>query len=115
MNKELGNYFRRHTTLVTAIVIGSFLLLAMGEYLLYRRGMQLNKMVSEGLMQLKEGRKDQLYMRGGKMMIRRSWETTTLDKTTMMPDGTKVTTDGAVIRPDGSRVKMMEGQMMDIK
>ena len=40
-------------SVVTISVLG-FLLLAAGEFFLYRQQMHLNQMVSEGLMQLKE-------------------------------------------------------------
>lgn len=115
MNKEIANYIHKHTTLVTTIVIGVFLLLASGEYVLYRREMQLNKMVSEGLMQLKEARKNQLMMTGGKLMLKRAWQMTSVEKGTSLPDGTKVMMDGSVVKPDGSHVKMMEGQTLDVE
>lgn len=54
MNDELFEYFRKHTVLITILIVGSFILLAAGEYYLYRQQMYLNKMFSEGLMQLKE-------------------------------------------------------------
>ena len=54
MNDELFEYFRKHTVLITMLIVGSFILLAAGEYYLYRQQMYLNKMFSEGLMQLKE-------------------------------------------------------------
>jgi len=57
MEKEISNYIRKHTTLIIMIVLVGFSLLAMGEYLLYRNQMKLNKMVSEGLMQIKEQQK----------------------------------------------------------
>lgn len=54
MNDEMFDYFRKHTVLITILIVGSFILLAAGEYYLYRQQMNLNKMVAEGFMQLKE-------------------------------------------------------------
>ncbi len=54
MEKEVATYIRKHTFLVTAVVVGAFLLLAFGEYFLYRKTQELNKMMSEGMMQIKE-------------------------------------------------------------
>jgi len=47
----------KHHKKLKLIVILVFILLALGEVLLYRRTLELNKMVSEGLMQLKEAQK----------------------------------------------------------
>ncbi len=46
-----------HTHKFIYIVIIAFVLLAAGEYYLYRQQLHVNKMVSEGLMQLKEATK----------------------------------------------------------
>ena len=54
MEKDLVKYVRNHTFLVAALIIGAFLLLAFGEYFLYRKTQELNRMVSEGVMQIKE-------------------------------------------------------------
>lgn len=45
------------------IVIIAFVLLAAGEYYLYRQQLHVNKMVSEGLMQLKESTKSKPVMK----------------------------------------------------
>ena len=42
-----------HMKLVTTVVVTVFLLLGAGEYYLYRQIMYLNRMVSEGFMQIK--------------------------------------------------------------
>lgn len=42
--------------LIMTLVVGIFMILAGGEYILYRRVMQLNNMLSEGLIQLKENK-----------------------------------------------------------
>ena len=47
---------QKHTRLVVVVVILAFVLLAAGEYYLYRQQLHINKMVSEGLIQLKEGK-----------------------------------------------------------
>lgn len=56
MNKVIFSYIKTHTLLIMTLVVGIFMILAGGEYILYRRIMQLNQMVSEGLFQLKENR-----------------------------------------------------------
>lgn len=54
MDKHNHHCIHRHTRLVTAVVVAIFLLLGAGEYYLYRQIMYLNRMVSEGLMQIKD-------------------------------------------------------------
>lgn len=56
MNKAVFSYIKTHTMLIMTVVVGIFLILAGGEYILYRRVMQLNSMLSEGLIQLKENK-----------------------------------------------------------
>jgi len=48
-----NNCLYYHTKLVTAVVVAVFLLLGAGEFYLYRQIMYLNRMVSEGFMQIK--------------------------------------------------------------
>ena len=57
MNKVVFSYIKTHTMLIMTLVVGIFMILAGGEYVLYRRIMQLNRMMSEGLIQLKETKK----------------------------------------------------------
>ena len=54
MEKDVTKYVRKHTLFVATLIVGAFLLLAFGEYYLYRKTKELNKMVSEGMMQIKE-------------------------------------------------------------
>ena len=54
LEKDLVKYIRKHTFLVTVLITAAFLLLAFGEYFLYRKTKELNKMISEGVMQIKE-------------------------------------------------------------
>ena len=54
MDKEIQNYVHKHMFIITFTVVLAFGLLAAGELYLYKRQMDLNKMVSEGLMQIKE-------------------------------------------------------------
>jgi len=54
MEKTISNYIRKHTIMIAMIVVGGFILLGAGEYCLYRNQMKLNRMISEGFMQLKE-------------------------------------------------------------
>ncbi len=57
MDKHNHHCIHHHTKLVTAVVVTVFLLLGAGEYYLYRQIMYINRMVSEGFMQIKtEGR-----------------------------------------------------------
>ncbi len=56
MNKAIFSYIKTHTMLIMTLVVGIFMILAGGEYILYRRVMQLNNMLSEGLIQLKENK-----------------------------------------------------------
>lgn len=60
MNKAVFSYIKTHTLLIMTLVVGIFMILASGEYILYRRIMQLNRMVSEGLFQLKETKKAEI-------------------------------------------------------
>jgi len=53
MDKQLAQYIRHHIVFIAVLVIVGFSLLAAGEYYLYRQTMYLNKMISEGFMQLK--------------------------------------------------------------
>lgn len=118
MNKEISHYIHKHTTFVTLVVVSVFLLLAGGEYFLYRKIMWVNKMVAEGLIQIKEVNKKakpQVIKKGGQMMLRRNSELKIMEMNMMMPSGTQVMMDGTVIRPDGTRMKMAEGQMMEVE
>ncbi len=56
-----------HKLLLKALIIG-LLVLALGEYLLYRNEMKLNQMLSEGLMQLKEGKQTPVATKGAVMV-----------------------------------------------
>ena len=59
MEKDVANYIRKHTFSVMVVIITAFLLLAFGEFFLYRKTQELNKMISEGMMQIKEELKTQ--------------------------------------------------------
>lgn len=48
---------RRHHKKTKILVVIVFILLALGELFLYRKVMELNKMVSEGFMQVKESQR----------------------------------------------------------
>lgn len=54
MEKDLAKYIRQHTLLVTVLILSAFLFLAFGEFFLYRKTRELNRMISEGVMQIKE-------------------------------------------------------------
>lgn len=59
MNNQLADYIKKNITMVLAICVIGFLLLVLGEFYLYRQQMYLNKMISEGFMQLKESQNNQ--------------------------------------------------------
>ncbi len=56
MDKVIFSYIRTHTVLILTMLMSAFLLLAVGEFVLYRNVMKLNEMLSEGLIQIKESR-----------------------------------------------------------
>lgn len=74
MEKDVVSYIRKHTFSVMVVVITAFLLLAFGEYFLYRKTQELNRMISEGMMQIKEGLKsepellDEIMFEEGEML-----------------------------------------------
>lgn len=55
---EFATYFKRHTALVVFVGFFGFLTLAIGEYALLRSQLYINKMLSEGLMQIKEDKQN---------------------------------------------------------
>lgn len=57
MDKTIATYMRKHTVMVTVVIVVGFVLLAIGEYILYRKYVVLSQMVSEGFMQVKDGLK----------------------------------------------------------
>lgn len=54
MNDQLYKYIKQNIMSVVTVSVLGFLVLAAGELFLYRQQMHLNKMISEGFMQLKE-------------------------------------------------------------
>ena len=52
----MEKYVREHGKQVVAMIVIAFLLLAGGEFVIYKKVMQINEMLAEGLMQMKEGR-----------------------------------------------------------
>ncbi len=117
MEDKIAKYIRRHTmTMVWLTVIG-FILLAAGEYILYRKVMSINKMVSESTMQLKEDLKPKysVMMQKGRVMIERNSQYVPLESDMMTPDGTLMMKDGTIINPDGSRMRLGEGKVIQIR
>ncbi|MBI4225638.1 hypothetical protein HY612_00830 [Candidatus Roizmanbacteria bacterium] len=121
MEKDVVSYIRKHTFLLTVIVVVAFLLLAFGEYFLYRKTQELNKMVSEGLMQIKEEliTEDQMskevMMQDGRMMLEKDGFLLMMGEDTMLPNGMKVMMDGTIVKPDGTKDKLKEGQRMNME
>ena len=60
MEKNIYRYLKHHTMTITFIIFSAIAILAAGEYVLYRKIMLVNKMVSEGFMQIKEAAKNRL-------------------------------------------------------
>jgi len=54
MKEDFEKYFKKHTWIVMKLIVVAFLLLAVGEFYLYRQVVHLNSMVSEGVLQIKE-------------------------------------------------------------
>lgn len=121
MEKALSNYLHKHTRLITFVVVAAFVLLAAGEYYLYRNQMKLNKMVAEGLMQLKETNKPkstpkiEFMMIGGKMAVRRDNQVRMMEKDMMTSAGDTVVTNGNIIKKDGSKIMLKEGDVVGLE
>lgn len=77
MAEDISKYLHKHTRAVVFVVVVVFLLLASGEYYLYRQIMHVNRMVSEGLSQVKEEVKqnktlqDEFLMKVGQAMMKK--------------------------------------------
>lgn len=52
--EEVNKYIKHHTLMIAFIITMAFAILYAGEIYLYRQTVYLNKMISEGLMQIKE-------------------------------------------------------------
>lgn len=106
-------------TLVAIIIVG-VLLLAVGQFVIYRNIMTAKSMLAEGLMQMKEMRfenqakKDGYFMSGGKMMMRRGGKESMMEDDATMPNGMKLMMGGQIVRPDKSKTMMKEGGFMDM-
>jgi len=68
MNDQLTSFIRRHIFFTLSVIIVGFALLAIGEYYLYRQELHLNKMISEGFMQVKETQQQPVDLGGEGMM-----------------------------------------------
>ncbi len=55
LDKVIFSYLKTHTLLIMTFIVLGFLILGTGEFILYRNVMKLNQMLSEGLIQIKEG------------------------------------------------------------
>lgn len=121
IEKNIANYLHHHTLKVAAVVMVVFIALAAGEFYLYKNTMYLNKMISEGLMQLKEIRPkeylkitSQAVMKNGRIFIEKKVGSTALEKEITMPDGTKLTTNGEIINKNGTKTKLSEGEAINL-
>jgi len=122
MEKNIVHYIHKHSFSTTILVTSIFILLAVGEFFLYRNEMKLNKMISEGLMQFKEEKQaesmmlnNQVMMRDGKILLRNNGHTAFMNGDTVLPDGTKVTKDGYVIKRDGTKILLKEGKLVQLE
>ncbi len=100
----------QHTLLMVLII--SVLVLAIGQYLLYRNIQHVKNMIGVTTMELKEGKgikKDAVMMRGNKMMIREDGVEGEMTEEEDLDDGSKVTLDGTIVKPNGKTTKMMDG------
>ncbi|MEP6708796.1 MAG: DUF6799 domain-containing protein, partial [Verrucomicrobiota bacterium] len=56
--------------------------------------------------------KDCVHMKDGKMMMMKDGKEMAMEKDMTMKDGTKVMTDGTVVKKDGEKMMMKDGDMM---
>ncbi len=57
---------------------------------------------------------DGFIIKNGKIMMRKHGKVTTLNQQMTLSDGTDVMNDGTIIRPDGTKEKLKEGDYMDL-
>lgn len=101
-------------TLLMVLII-SVLVLAVGQYLLYRNIQHVKNMIGVTTMELKEGkgiRQDAVMMIGDSMMIRENGIEGEMTEDVVLEDGSKVMTDGTIVKPDGKSSKMKDGEEM---
>lgn len=119
MEKEVVSYVKHHTFQIIVLVLSIFVILAIGEFFLYKKTQELNMMLSEGLMQIKEEvgkvQPDEFTMKDGDMMIKKGDFLMMMAEEMMLPNGTKVMTNGDVVKPDGIKMKLKEGQRMNME
>ena len=121
MEKEVVSYVKHHSFQVIVVVVGVFIILAIGEFVLYRKTQELNQMISEGVMQIKEEvqtnetQPDEFVMKEGNMMMKKGGFLMMMAEEMMLPNGTKVMTNGDVVKSDGTKEKLKEGQRMNIE
>jgi hypothetical protein len=58
---------------------------------------------------------DCITMKGGKMCIIKSGQTLPMTKEQILPNGTKVMTNGTIVKKDGKTITMKEGDKVDMK
>jgi len=122
VEKNIVHYIHKHSFSTTVLVVSVFILLAIGEFLLYGNEMKINKMISEGLMQFKEEKrvesmmlKNQVMMKGGKILLRNNGHTAIMNDDTVLFDGTKITKDGYVIKSNGTKLLLKEGKLLELE
>lgn len=54
MEEKIERYLKHHSLTLTVMIFMAIVILAAGEYVLFRKVMTINKMVAEGLIQIKE-------------------------------------------------------------
>lgn len=121
MEKEVVSYVKHHTFQIIVLVLSIFVILGIGEFYLYKKTQELNMMLSEGLMQIKEEveigkvQPDEFTMKDGDMMIKKGDFLMMMAEEMMLPNGTKVMTNGDIVKPDGIKTKLKEGQRMNME
>lgn len=78
-----------------------------------------NQIIQEDRMNQKgneriETHPDGVMMQGGRIVIVRNGEMTSMEKEMTLKDGTRVMTDGTVIKNDGTKMMMKEGQHLNM-
>lgn len=99
------------STLLMVLIV-SVLILAVGQYMLYRNMQHIKSMIGVTTMELKEGKgikKDAVIMNGNQLMIRVGGVEGEMTEDTELNDGTVVKIDGTIVRSDGSKSKMNDG------
>lgn len=78
-----------------------------------KKKMDHDKMMNHHQMDM--SKTDGCMMMGGKMMMIKDGKMSDMKKPMTMSNGTKMMVDGTCVKKDGTKMKMMEGDHMDMK